>query len=51
MLRKKPPPNKDQNRPYMSVAMAHAMFDQNQSVGLRDVHLPGGWHLNTMRHY
>jgi hypothetical protein len=25
------------------------MFDQNQSVGLREVNLPGGWHLNARR--
>jgi hypothetical protein len=25
------------------------LYDQNASVGLRDVHLPGGWHLNARR--
>jgi hypothetical protein len=33
----------------MSVEIAQAMYDQNASVGLRDVHLPGGWHLNARR--
>jgi hypothetical protein len=33
----------------MSVEIAQALYDQNTSVGLRDVHLPGGWHLNTRR--
>jgi hypothetical protein len=33
----------------MSVEIAQALYDQNVSVGLRDVHLPGGFHLNTRR--
>jgi hypothetical protein len=33
----------------MSVEIAQALYDQNSSVGLRDVHLPGGWHLNARR--
>jgi hypothetical protein len=47
--RKKPSPKKERNRPYMDVAMAQVPFDQNQTVGLRDIHLPGGWHLNAGR--
>jgi hypothetical protein len=33
----------------MSVEIAHALYNQNALVGLRDVHLPGGWHLNARR--
>jgi hypothetical protein len=44
-----PPPKKERNHPYMSVEIAQALYDQNASMGLRDVHLPGGWHLNTRR--
>jgi hypothetical protein len=29
--------------------IVQALYDQNKSVGLRDVHLPGGWHLNARR--
>jgi hypothetical protein len=40
---KVPPPNKkDQNRPYMSVEMAHALYDQNAPVSQRDIHLRYG---------
>jgi hypothetical protein len=31
------------------VEIVQALYDQNKSVGLRDVHLPGGWHLNARR--
>jgi hypothetical protein len=41
--KKVPPPNKkDWNRPYMSVEMAHALYDQNASVSQHDIHLPCG---------
>jgi hypothetical protein len=33
----------------MSVEIAQALYDQNASVGLHNVHLPGGWHLNARR--
>jgi hypothetical protein len=46
---KAPPPKKERNRPYMNVEIAQALYDQNSSVDLRDVHLPGGWHLNARR--
>jgi hypothetical protein len=36
------PSKKEQNRPYFSVEITQALYDQNESVGLRDVHLPGG---------
>jgi hypothetical protein len=42
-------PNKERNRPYMSVEIVQALYDQNSSVGLRDVHLPSGWHLTARR--
>jgi hypothetical protein len=38
--KKKPLPKKDRNQPYMNVAMAHVLFEQNQFVGVHDVHLP-----------
>jgi hypothetical protein len=44
--KKAPPPKKGLNRPYMLVEIAQALYDQNVSVGLRDVHLPSGWHLS-----
>jgi hypothetical protein len=47
--KKAPPPKKERNWPYMNVEIAQALYDQNVSVGLRDVHLPGGWHLNARR--
>jgi hypothetical protein len=47
--KKAPPPKKDRNRPYLFVVIAQAMYDQNMSMGLRDVHLPGGSHLNARR--
>jgi hypothetical protein len=43
------PTKKERNRPYMNVEIAQALYDQNMSVGLRDIHLPGGWHLNARR--
>jgi hypothetical protein len=43
------PPKTERHRPYMSVEIAHALYNQNSSVGLHDVHLPGGWHLNAKR--
>jgi hypothetical protein len=33
----------------MKVELAHAPFDQNQSVGVCDVHLSGGRLLNARR--
>jgi hypothetical protein len=33
----------------MSAEIAQALYDQNSLVGLRDVHLPKGWHLNARR--
>jgi hypothetical protein len=49
-VKKKVPPSKKKRfRSYMSVEIAQAMYDQNVSVGLRDVHLPNGWHLNAKR--
>jgi hypothetical protein len=47
--KKKPPPKKERNRPYMNVAMAQSLFDQKHYVGVDDVHLPDGWHLNIKR--
>jgi hypothetical protein len=47
--KKAPPPKKERNRPYMSVGIAQALYKQNAPVGLRDVHLPDGWHLNAGR--
>jgi hypothetical protein len=46
---KKSPPKKDITWPYMNVTMAHALFEQNAFVGLRDVNLPSDWHLNARR--
>jgi hypothetical protein len=46
---KAPPPKKERNRPYFSVEIVQALYDQNESVGLCDVYLPGGWHLNARR--
>jgi hypothetical protein len=43
------PLKKEQNRSYMNVEIVQALYDQNASVGLRDIHLPGGWHLNAKR--
>jgi hypothetical protein len=43
------PPKKERNRPYMNVEIARALYDQNASMGLCDVYLPGGWHLNVRR--
>jgi hypothetical protein len=40
--KKAPPPKKERNRPYMSVEIAQALYDQNAPVGLCDFHLPGG---------
>jgi hypothetical protein len=31
------------------VEIVHAVYDQNESVGLHDVHIPDGWHLNARR--
>jgi hypothetical protein len=47
--KKAPPPKKERNHPYMSVEIAQALYDQNTSVGLHDVHLPGVRHLNARR--
>jgi hypothetical protein len=33
----------------MNFEVAQALFDQNQSVGVHNVYLPGGWLLNTRR--
>jgi hypothetical protein len=33
----------------LSMVIAQALYDQNASVGLCDVHLPSGWHLNARR--
>jgi hypothetical protein len=33
----------------MNVEIVQALYDQNTSVGLCNVHLPGGWHLNARR--
>jgi hypothetical protein len=33
---------KDRNRPYMSMEIAHALYDQNASLSQRDIHLPCG---------
>jgi hypothetical protein len=46
---KVPPPMKERNRPYFSVEIVQALYNQNESVGLRDIHIPGGWHLNARR--
>jgi hypothetical protein len=46
---KVPPPKKERIQQYMNVEITQALYDQNTSVGLRDVHLPGGWHLNARR--
>jgi hypothetical protein len=40
-----PSPKKERNFPYTSVEIAQALA----SVGLRDVHLPDGKHLNARR--
>jgi hypothetical protein len=41
---------KTQDRPYLNIAMVKAMYHDNASMGVRDVHLPaGGWLLNTRR--
>jgi hypothetical protein len=47
--KKAPLPKKEWNRPYMSVEIVQALYDQNASVGLPHVHLPGSWHLNARR--
>jgi hypothetical protein len=47
--KKKSPSKKMRKRPYLNVDLAQALFDQKKSVGVRDVHLPGGWLLNTRR--
>jgi hypothetical protein len=46
---KGPLPKKERNRPYMSVEITQAQYNQKSSVDLRDVHLIGGWHLNVRR--
>jgi hypothetical protein len=33
----------------MSVKIAQALYNQNTSVGLCDIHIPSGWHLNDRR--
>jgi hypothetical protein len=33
----------------MNVDLTMALSEQNQSVGGRDVHLPGGWLVNARR--
>jgi hypothetical protein len=35
MSTKKPPPKKTRNQPYMNFEVAQALFDQNQSAGVR----------------
>jgi hypothetical protein len=35
--------------PYLNVVLAKAMYRQNRSVGVRNIHLPSGWLLNTRR--
>jgi hypothetical protein len=47
--KKAPPPKKERNMPYMSMEITQALYKQNASMGMRDVHLPGGWHLNARR--
>jgi hypothetical protein len=47
--KKKPPSKKTHKLPYLNVDLAHALFDQNKSVGIHDVHLPSGWLLNARR--
>jgi hypothetical protein len=47
--KKKPPPKKQRNRPYMNVDLARALYEQNESVGVRNSHLPGSWLLNVRR--
>jgi hypothetical protein len=42
-------PKKERNRPYMNVEIVQALYDQNASMGLRDIHLPGSWHLDAKR--
>jgi hypothetical protein len=46
---KAPPPKKERNQPYISVEITRALDDQHASVGLRDIHLYGGWHINAKR--
>jgi hypothetical protein len=36
------PPKKERNQPYFSVEIVQALYNQNASVDLRDVHLPDG---------
>jgi hypothetical protein len=40
--KKAPPPKKERNQPYMSGEIAQTLYEQNASVGLRDVHISGG---------
>jgi hypothetical protein len=47
--RKKTPPKNHRTRPYMNVNLARALYEQNRSVSVCDVHLPGGWLLNARR--
>jgi hypothetical protein len=47
--KKASPPKKERNRPYMSGESAQALYKQNASVGLRDVHISDGRHLNARR--
>jgi hypothetical protein len=38
---KSPPPKKQRDMPYLNIAMARAMYRDNASVEMCDVHLPG----------
>jgi hypothetical protein len=40
---------KTQDKPYLNVAMARAMYRDNTSVGVRVVHPLDGWLLNARR--
>jgi hypothetical protein len=44
---KSPPSKKIQDMPYMKVALAWSLHDQNRSFGVRDDHLLGGWLLRS----
>jgi hypothetical protein len=46
---KLPPPDKTRDRPYLNVPMARAIYRDNVSVGVHDIHLPGGCLLNVRR--
>jgi hypothetical protein len=46
---KSSPPKKPWDRPYVNAMMARVMYCDKTLKGVRDVHLPSGYLLNTRR--